>query len=414
MPLDPILSLVLTFCLLGFLLYKKVSVGLVLVITPILLALLTLKPADALMVLYDVIDPYSQSGLFALLIMTSTFFIAWLSYLYDDCGEVRNLSDSLKRFTERTGLLLALSPAIMSLLPIAGGALLSAPIVSSLIKDSNLCPARGSYINLWFRHVPVLVYPLAQSIILASALTGTPLFIVILFQTPVVVVMTVVGYFLGLRGGTYRKVEELTWNRGDVKIFVKSILPIASATALAITLSIMWKGLVQQGLSLLVASVTGIIVLVTISRTARKIIGKSLLRWGIYDVTLATYGAFLFQNVMTIAGIPSVLKSLALSNTSELPLLASMPFLLSFLMGSVIGSLTISTSMLAGTIEFTPKMVMLLYTSSFLGYVISPLHLCLVFTLKYFNTTLYEFYKYAIPSTMVTYLATLLFYFILP
>ncbi|MEM1872516.1 MAG: DUF401 family protein, partial [Candidatus Nezhaarchaeales archaeon] len=287
MPLDPILSLVLTFCLLGFLLYKKVSVGLVLVITPILLALLTLKPADALMVLYDVIDPYSQSGLFALLIMTSTFFIAWLSYLYDDCGEVRNLSDSLKRFTERTGLLLALSPAIMSLLPIAGGALLSAPIVSSLIKDSNLCPARGSYINLWFRHVPVLVYPLAQSIILASALTGTPLFIVILFQTPVVVVMTVVGYFLGLRGGTYRKVEELTWNRGDVKIFVKSILPIASATALAITLSIMWKGLVQQGLSLLVASVTGIIVLVTISRTARKIIGKSLLRWGIYDVTLA-------------------------------------------------------------------------------------------------------------------------------
>ncbi|MEM4803911.1 MAG: DUF401 family protein [Candidatus Nezhaarchaeales archaeon] len=414
MPLDPILSLVLTFCLLGFLLYKKVSVGLVLVITPILLALLTLKPADALMVLYDVIDPYSQSGLFALLIMTSTFFIAWLSYLYDDCGEVRNLSDSLKRFTERTGLLLALSPAIMSLLPIAGGALLSAPIVSSLIKDSNLCPARGSYINLWFRHVPVLVYPLAQSIILASALTGTPLFIVILFQTPVVVVMTVVGYFLGLRGGTYRKVEELTWNRGDVKIFVKSILPIASATALAITLSIMWKGLVQQGLSLLVASVTGIIVLVTISRTARKIIGKSLLRWGIYDVTLATYGAFLFQNVMTIAGIPSVLKSLALSSTSELPLLASMPFLLSFLMGSVIGSLTISTSMLAGTIEFTPKMVMLLYTSSFLGYVISPLHLCLVFTLKYFNTTLYEFYKYAIPSTMVTYLATLLFYFILP
>ncbi|MEM0317477.1 MAG: DUF401 family protein [Candidatus Nezhaarchaeales archaeon] len=414
MPLDPILSLVLTFCLLGFLLYKKVSVGLVLVITPILLALLTLKPADALMVLYDVIDPYSQSGLFALLIMTSTFFIAWLSYLYDDCGEVRNLSDSLKRFTERTGLLLALSPAIMSLLPIAGGALLSAPIVSSLIKDSNLCPARGSYINLWFRHVPVLVYPLAQSIILASALTGMPLFIVILFQTPVVVVMTVVGYFLGLRGGTYRKVEELTWNRGDVKIFVKSILPIASATALAITLSIMWKGLVQQGLSLLVASVTGIIVLVTISRTARKIIGKSLLRWGIYDVTLATYGAFLFQNVMTIAGIPSVLKSLALSSTSELPLLASMPFLLSFLMGSVIGSLTISTSMLAGTIEFTPKMVMLLYTSSFLGYVISPLHLCLVFTLKYFNTTLYEFYKYAIPSTMVTYLATLLFYFILP
>ncbi|MEM2214928.1 MAG: DUF401 family protein [Candidatus Nezhaarchaeales archaeon] len=414
MLLDPVSSLVLTFCLLGFLLYKKVSVGLVLVIAPILLALLTLKPADALMVLYDVIDPYSQSGLFALLIMTSTFFIAWLSYLYDDCGEVRNLGDSLNRFTKRTGLLLALSPAIMSLLPIAGGALLSAPIVSSLIKDSNLCPARGSYINLWFRHVPVLVYPLAQSIILASALTGTPLFIVILFQTPVVVVMTVVGYFLGLRGGTYRKVEELTWNRGDVKILVKSILPIASATALAITLSITWKGLVQQGLSLLVASVTGIIVLITISRMARKIIGKSLLKWGIYDVTLATYGAFLFQNVMTIAGIPSVLKPLALSSTSELPLLASMPLLLSFLMGSVISSLTISTSMLAGTIEFTPKMVMLLYTSSFLGYVISPLHLCLVFTLKYFNTTLYEFYKYAIPSTVMTYLATLLFYFILP
>lgn len=414
MLLDPVLSLILAFCLLGLLLYKRISVGLVLLVVPLFLAMLTLEPSGILMVLYSTINPFSQSGLFALLIIISTFFIAWLSYLYDDCGEVKNLGDSLSRLIKRSGLLLAVSPAVMSLLPIAGGALLSAPIVSLLIKDSNLNSAKGSYINLWFRHIPVLVYPLAQSVILASALTGIPLFVVILFQTPIMAVMAVVGYLFGFRGNKYRRAGELTWNHETTNVFVKSILPIASAIVLAITLSIAWKGLVQQGLSLFMASVVGIIVLIIVSRPTYKTISKSLLRWSVYDVTLATYGAFLFQNVMTSANIPDILKPLASSSTSELPLLASIPFLLGFLMGSVIGSLTISTSILTGIIEFTPKVAMLLYASSFLGYIISPLHLCLVFTLRYFNTTLYEFYRYAVPSTMVTYLATLLIYLILP
>lgn len=414
MLLDPVLSLILAFCLLGFLLYKRISVGLVLLVVPLFLALLTLEPGGILMVLYNTVNPFSQSGLFALLIIVSTFLIAWLSYLYEDCGEIRKLGDSLNRLIKKTGLLLAVSPAVMSLLPIAGGALLSAPIVSFLIKDSNLKPAKGSYINLWFRHIPVLIYPLSQSVIIASALTGIPLFVVILFQVPAMMIMTVIGYFFGLRGNVYRRVGELTWDHKITKLFVKSILPIVSAITLAITLSAIWSGLVQQGLSLFIASVAGIVMLIVVSHSTYKTISKSLLRWSVYDVTLATYGAFLFQNVMVAANVPHVLKPLAQGSASELPILVSMPFLLGFLMGSAIGSLTVSTSILTGAIEFTPKIVMLLYTSSFLGYVVSPLHLCLVFTLKYFNTTLYEFYRYAIPSAILTCLAMILLYLILP
>lgn len=414
MLLDPIPSLILAFCLLGLLLYKRVSVGLVLIMVPLFLALLTLEPGNVLMVLYNTTNPLSQNGLFSLLIIISTFLIAWLSYLYEDSGEIRNLSNSLSRFIRRPGLLLAAYPAIMCLLPIAGGALLSAPLVNLLIKDSNLNPAKGSYVNIWFRHIPVFVYPLAQSVVIASALTGTPLFVVILFQTPVIMVMTAIGYLIGLRGNVYRVIGEPTVNRTTVMIFVKSILPVMSAIVLAITLSIAWRDLIQQGLSLLIASTIGIIMLIVVSHVAYKTISKSLLRWSIYDVTLATYGAFLFQNVMIAANIPGILKPLASSSVSELPLLALAPFFLGFLMGSVVGSLTITTSILSGAMEFTPKAVMLLYTSSFLGYIISPLHLCLVFTLKYFNTTLYKFYRYAIPSIVVTYLAALLLYFILP
>lgn len=414
MLLDPLSSLILAFCLLGLLLYKRLSVGLALIITPLFLALLTLEPRDILMVLYNTINPLSQSGLFALLIIVSTFFIAWLSYLYEDSGEIKNLSGSLNKLIKRANLLLAVSPAVMSLLPIAGGALLSAPIVSLVIKGSNLSLAKGVYVNIWFRHIPILVYPLAQSLILASALTGIPLFMVIMFQVPVLMVMVVVGYLFGLRGNVYQKTEELTWNHETLKTFARSVLPIVSAMTLAVILSALRRDLIQQGLSLLLASVTGITTLIVVSRSAYNTIGKPLSRWSVHDVTLATYGAFLFQNTMIAANVPKLFKSFASSITNELPLLALMPFLLGFLMGSVIGSLTISTSILAGIIEFTPKVAMLLYASSFLGYVISPLHLCLVFTLKYFNTTLYDFYKYALPSTIVTYLAIIIIYLILP
>ena len=55
---------------------------------------------------------------------------------------------------------LMLSPALFGLLPVAGGALMSAPMVDQI--DNELDVNKKGAINVWFRHVFILVYPWLQ------------------------------------------------------------------------------------------------------------------------------------------------------------------------------------------------------------------------------------------------------------
>ena len=59
---------------------------------------------------------------------------------------------------------LQLAPAVVGLLPIAGGALISAPLVDQI--DPNLEKGHKVSINVWFRHVLVFIYPIRKKILL--------------------------------------------------------------------------------------------------------------------------------------------------------------------------------------------------------------------------------------------------------
>jgi hypothetical protein len=61
---------------------------------------------------------------------------------------------------------------------------------------------------------------------------------------------------------------------------------------------------------------------------------------------------------------------------------------------------------------FSPRMASLVYMSAYLGYVISPTHLCLAFTARYFGCPLGKVYKYVVPSFIVTFATVLLIYFL--
>jgi len=86
-------------------------------------------------------------------------------------------------------IVLSALPAIIGFLPVSGGALMSAPIVDAEAEKLKLPPERKAYVNLWFRHTIFPVYPLSQVLIITAALTGAPLFSIILLQIPTVLVM---------------------------------------------------------------------------------------------------------------------------------------------------------------------------------------------------------------------------------
>jgi hypothetical protein len=92
--------------------------------------------------------------------------------------------------------------------------------------------------------------------------------------------------------------------------------------------------------------------------------------------------------------------------------LTIVPAVLGVLTASALGGVSISLPILGGLIALNSRTASLIYMSAYLGYVISPTHLCFAFTAEYFKCPFGKAYKYVVPSFIATFAATLLVYFL--
>ncbi len=129
-------------------------------------------------------------------------------------------------------------------------------------------------------------------------------------------------------------------------------------------------------------------------------------------ISLAAYGAMLLRNVTMASEVSEAVgQILAGGNINSTVLLAILPAVLGFLVGSPAGGIAISAPMLASAFNFTSKAASLLYISAYFGYVGAPTHLCLVLTADYFKCPLSKTYKYMIPSLALSFATALMVYF---
>jgi len=416
--LDPSIAIIISFCLLGIMLYKRANLGITLNATALLLAVLSLPWQKIPEIIYKTVDYSTTDGLLAISVVLATFGIMLLSQLYKETKEINSLSESLSRIVKNPKVVLSVLPAVIGFLPVAGGALMSAPLVDSEAEKLKLKPEKKAYVNLWFRHTIFPVYPLSQVLIITAALTGTPMALIIMRQIPVVAAMVIIGYIIGFWKVSNPKNEEKTKRESrinsDFKNFLVSFSPILATIIVAISLELVGFQLAKQGFDVLIATIVGIIVLIIISKPSLQVFTLPLKSKGIYGITLAAYGAFLLRNTMNESGISQVFQTLGTNGSINIILfLTAIPAILGFLTGSPSGGVAISVSILAGILTFSPNIAALIYISAYMGYVIAPTHLCFIFTADYFKCTLGRVYKYVIPSFIATFATALLIYFLI-
>jgi hypothetical protein len=414
---DPLVAVILTFCFLGVLLYRRVNLAITLNVTALLLALLTVDWQSIPKVVFDTTDFSTVEGVQAVLVVFATFGITFLSQLYSETGVIKRLSESLGRVVKNSKVISSVLPAVIGFLPVAGGALMSAPIVDVETEKLGLTREKKTYVNLWFRHTIFPVYPISQVLVATAALTNVSMFLIILRQIPVVVVMVVVGYFVAFWGVSNVKGGENYEGDGlgsNLWSFFVSFSPILSTIVVVVFLGLVGFNLSQQGFDVLFATVVGILVLILVSRANGRVLVKPLRNRGIYGVTFAVYGAFLLRNVIKAAGVSEVFKSFVVNgNVNVVVFLAVIPGVLGFLTGSPLAGVSISVSIMEGVVQFLPNVVSLVYMSAYLGYVIAPTHLCFTFTADYFRCSIGKAYRYVVPSFLVTFAVTLLIYFLI-
>jgi hypothetical protein len=396
---EPLTAFVISFILLGILVYKRVGLGITLTLTAIVFGLLSLDSDGVAQVFHrTLLDRVTVS------LVLATFGVMLLSLLYRETGLVTVLSRSLSQIVRNSKLVVCILPAVIGLLPVPGGALLSAPMVESEAKRLKLKKSKEAYVNIWFRHTIFPVYPMSQVLILTAALTNSPLLSLIMRQVPVVIAMAVVGYFIGFwktspvektsEGQLYSSLSSL------LKAFAPILVMIFAVAVFAVDVS--------------VAALLGVIILLIIAKPTKNAVLTPFRSKTIYQVTLAAFGAMLLRNVTVASGVSEIFgRLIAGGSMSDIVLLSALPMSLAFLLGSPSGGVAISVSMLTGALNFEPRTAGLLFTTTYLGYLGAPTHLCLALTADYFKSSLGEIYTYLIPSMSIAFLTAILGYLLL-
>jgi integral membrane protein (TIGR00529 family) len=396
---NPLLVFAVSIILFVVLMYRRVGLGVSLTVAAFLMSFLSLEISGTAIVLSETCTDSTT-----LTLVFASFFIILLSILYRETGLVNVLTRSLGGFIKNSKLIVSLLPAVIGLLPVAGGALMSAPMVESEADKLGLDESKKTYINIWFRHTILPIYPISQFLVLTAALTETSIDSLIARQALVVTVMIIIGYIIGLRKTQVAKTNnsEAEANpKANLKGLAYSFSPIIITIILAAALNV----------NIAIATLVGVITLLAITKTKLTTFQKILKNKAVWEVTLAAFGALLLRNVTLASGASQILGSaLANTNLNEIVILSVVPAVLGFLLGSPSGAMALSVSILAETVTFIPKNVSLLYISAYLGYLGAPTHLCLVFTAQYFRTSISKSYKYLIPSVIVSIIAAFITY----
>ncbi len=335
----------------------------------------------------------------SLVLLSSTLAIAVLAELYRLSGSVRSLGMGLSTALKNPRLGMGLVPAVVGLMPVAGGALLSAPLVEALGTPAGLSRESMAYINVWFRHLLIYSYPLSQVLIVLSQLSGYSVTTIALATLPISLLMVLVGLPALTRIG--RAVVDMG---ADPWEGLKLSTPIAVALVALVALSpLLGNWAVPVGASAAVA------ILVAIRRCSKDL-PKALTSTRVLDIVLAIFAVIVLREVIAGSWVSEDLRQVVASLGGAGVALAALSAVVSIATGSIITGLFLTIPILTSLGTSSMGDVLLVYTYSFLGYVASPTHLCLIYTVRYFNAELAKVYRYLIPSVATVLTISTLYY----
>lgn len=408
-----ILTLIASIAVVLVLVNRKINIGYSLVIGAVLLAILNGRsPLEILNLFKNTLSDHTTVTL-ALTIGLITI----LSHLMDKYQILDRMILSLERVLRSAKFTILFAPAIIGTLLVTGGALMSCPVVDKLGEKLDLPKDKRASINLIFRHALYFVFPLSPPIILAAKLGNFNIWDFIKLQLPMSIAMYVLGYIFYLRKCSEPKQEKINFKK--YMRAIKDFLLYASPILISIL------GVIVLKLPFYISLLFGILLCILINiydkrQDSKYDTGENVLRT-IYrglkiHMVIAILGIMLFKNVVNnIDEIYVQLNSLLDKGIPVELLIIIACGIISFSMASTQPGIALLFPMilpLATSSSIKLAYGMFIYTNSFMFYYISPLHMCQVLTLEFFDVKLkklYTNYLYVLP---ITYLVMVIVYII--
>ncbi len=383
--------------LLLFLLVIKANLSLSILLPGILLAILFRMNARGIIIsVYHSLTSFSTIRLLLII-----YLVLLLVEIQKTKGSLRKLVRGMEGLFGNKWLTITLSPALIGLLPMPGGALVSAPTLDEALPKGKVKPELKTFINYWFRHIWEFFWPLYQGFIVTVAIFGIRTVELMKNQFYFMIIAVALGYismaiFLPSVGNNLPKE-----NPG------KSLLILAKGTweILAIVVFILIFN-VDLLLSLLIVTIFSFLISVPLNKKFRI-----LLKAFNVNILLLIASVMIFKGFVLNSSLSQLLKGNISGSKTLLPvLMVSIPFSLGFLTGVNTAFAGIAFPLFVSIVGQNINYISLLYISGFSGVLLSPLHLCLVLSAEYYGAKLFKVYKYiTVPVLVILFLAIIIF-----
>ncbi len=326
-----------------------------------------------------------------------------LSHSLEKTGQMSRLLDAYKGMVRWPKLNLVVFPALIGLLPMPGGAIFSAPMVKTLGKSHHLPGATLSFINYWYRHIWEYWWPLYPGILLTTALAGIDIWQLVLVTLPLTLVAILAGYW-PLRGRI-----GAADNSGERRVgqFVRELTPIlivivgglGMGQGLFALLPLESRALTKEA-GLIAALCIGIGWVWQMNRMPAKARWGILVQPAMLKMIYMVTAILIFKGMLEDSGAVAELSREIMH--WQIPLMAIavvLPFIVGVVGGITIAFVGTTFPILITLIHALGESPLLLpylalaLVSGFTGVLLSPLHLCLLLSNAYFQTSLMPVYR---------------------
>ena len=401
--------------------YQFIAVIVAFLFIPILIRL-KFKLSNTLLITAGILGIVSGIGLesfkesvFSVFLESSSLYtvfavimVSILSGLMKYYGILDNIVESMQIVIHNKKAMLMIIPAMIGLLMVPGGALLSAPFINDIGEEIGIPPSRRAAINLVFRHISMFILPFSTGLlVIAASMPDISIPKIILLNLIFVSAMTIIGYFLYLRD---IKIEKSIACRKDLGKNIIRLIAYTSPIYICVIINIV------TGLPFYITLFASVFIVYFLGdkKDFLKLILKSL-NW---STVLTIIAVFIMKDIiLRMDELLAIFNNLFLESDSLITtmlifMIAAVFF--GYITGYQSASLAILLPMVTQLnvpIETLHVYVYFAFGCAFLGYYFSPIHLCQAFTVQHMGTTtkeIYKEYKYFAPLLLLVLIVSFL------
>ncbi len=402
-----LVGVIIAFALIVVLIRRKVNFGVSLCIGALVVGVFSLETIQ----LIDIPKAFIEASIYSFKdqqIVTDTIELAILTTLIymlakalQETGSIKKLIDSLRTFFSKGGTL-GLIPAVYGLMPLPGGAILSAPMVDEEGTKYNLDINQKNLINIWFRHIWEPMYPVTAAMILICSVTfsNINIYLLMFVNIPACIAAILIGIVLLKKFVKHMPAQK----KEHIKNYHGLIFLLPAITPLFFYAVLQFFN-VPQTRSFLLGIIFSIILLFFLTKLSVKeylLIMKKSFTW---KLIIAIFGIMIFREMFEIAGanvmIVDLVGNLAVP---ALVMIIFIPLLLGLLTGYNLAAIALSYFLVEPFFPATGLPILgltsIVFISALVGYLVSPIHLCNVLSSDYLKTDPTRMYKWFVPAAL--------------